>query len=427
VIVAARILFFVFASLALLAAPAASELHAAMVVANGRIAFVSTRDGTSEIYTMNADGTEQTRLTVNPAEDVSPAWSPDGKRIAFASNRDGDWNIYTINRHGAALRRLTDASGFDGNPSWSPDGTQIAFASSRDGNSEIYVMNADGTDQTRLTDSPADDAMPAWAPDSKACGSHAAEIGFESDRGGNYEIYAVHPDGSDLENLTENPAPDFDPSWAPDCSAIAFDRVTAGDYDIYTLDLATRTTTRLTSSPREDSRPSWSPDGKLIAFTSLRDGHYEIYLTGATGEAEQIDLSSSFPNTDIQPAWQATKAPAQPSGQAFAPQALRRAANPPPPQVTCGIGPAAGSVIRGTPSADVICSGANSQTLLGKPGNDTFIDDGGRDTIYGGPGKDVINAKDGAKDVIWGGPGVDQISIDRFDEVRKPTGDAIYK
>jgi len=377
---------------------------------------------------MNPDGTEQTRLTVNRAEDVSPAWSPDGKLIAFASNREGDWDIYTIEGHGATLRRLTVTPGFDGSPSWSPDGTQIAFASARDGNSEIYVMNADGSNQTRLTDDPADDAVPAWAPASEACGSRAAEISFESDRGGNYDIYAVHPDGTGLENLTDNPAPDFDPSWAPDCSAIAFDRVTDGDYDVYTLELATSTTTRLTSEPGEDSRPAWSPDGQSIAFTSLRDQHYEIYAMGAFPNGPgPVDLSGSFPSTDTQPAWQAVEATTLVARHAFSVRVKRQAAGPQPIQLTCVIGPAARLTLRGTPSADVICSDVTGQTLYGKRGNDTFIDDGGRDTIYGGPGRDVINARDGEKDVIWGGDGVDQITIDRFDEVRRPTGDAVYK
>ena len=49
-------------------------------------------------------------------------------------------------------------------PAWSPDGRQIAFYSERDGNWEIYLMNADGSGLTRLTDNPANDWFPSWAP-----------------------------------------------------------------------------------------------------------------------------------------------------------------------------------------------------------------------------------------------------------------------
>ena len=63
-----------------------------------RIAFASTGDGDWEIYVMNADGTGQTRLTVNTADDFSPAWSPDGGKIAFVSGRDGNFDIYRDER-----------------------------------------------------------------------------------------------------------------------------------------------------------------------------------------------------------------------------------------------------------------------------------------------------------------------------------------
>jgi len=108
----------------------------------GRIAFNSNRDGNWEIYVMNGDGTGQTRLTNNPAEDFSPAWSPDGLRIAFSSKRDGNPEIYIMNADGTGQTRLTNSPANDVHPTWSPDGTRIAFETDRDGNSEIYVMNA---------------------------------------------------------------------------------------------------------------------------------------------------------------------------------------------------------------------------------------------------------------------------------------------
>ena len=126
-----------------------------------RIAFTSNRDGDSEIYVMNADGSGVTRLTNSGGD--HPSWSPDGRRIAFTSNGDGDSEIYVMNADGSGVTRLTnnDAVGIN-DFSWSPDGRRIAFTSNGDGDSEIYVMNADGSGVTRLTNSGG--YHPSWSP-----------------------------------------------------------------------------------------------------------------------------------------------------------------------------------------------------------------------------------------------------------------------
>ena len=83
-------------------------------VSNGKIAFVSQRDGNDEIYTMNADGSNVQRLTSDPIgspnSDLSPTWSPDGTRIAFVSNRDGNYEIYVMNADGSNQQRLTSST-----------------------------------------------------------------------------------------------------------------------------------------------------------------------------------------------------------------------------------------------------------------------------------------------------------------------------
>jgi len=108
-----------------------------------KIAFQSSRDGNPEIYVMNADGSNSTRLTENRANDEFPVWSPDGSKIAFISNRDGQQDIYIMNADGSNVTRLTDNSIREISLSWSPDGTKIAFCGYPPDESEpnIYVVN----------------------------------------------------------------------------------------------------------------------------------------------------------------------------------------------------------------------------------------------------------------------------------------------
>ncbi len=93
---------------------------------------------------MNADGSEQTRITNNTINDGTPTWLPDGTKIAFTSERNVNFDVYVMNADGSEQTRITNNTAYDGYPAWSPDDTKIAFVSNRDGNFEIYVMNSDG-------------------------------------------------------------------------------------------------------------------------------------------------------------------------------------------------------------------------------------------------------------------------------------------
>ena len=97
-----------------------------------KIAFSSTRGGGfPQIYVMDIDGSNIVQLTNTVEDNYYPVFSPDGGKIIFSSYRDGDLEIYSMNTDGSEQTRLTFAPGFDGDPNVGVDG-RITFASNRD-------------------------------------------------------------------------------------------------------------------------------------------------------------------------------------------------------------------------------------------------------------------------------------------------------
>ena len=238
-----------------------------------RIAFVSDRDGNSEIYVMDTDGSNQTNLTNNPSADSRPYWSPDGAKIAFESNRDGNFQIYVMNADGSSQTRLTGDATTDESPAWSPDGTKIAFQRGIGDGREIYVMTNTGANQTRLTNNSASDTNPAWSPD-------GSKIAFNRSppNSNDFEIYTMTHTGGSQTNLTSDPAVDRVPDWSPDGSKIVFTSDRDGNDEIYVMDTHGSNPTRLTNNNTIDEFPNWSLDGSKMVFSSRRDGNDEIYI-----------------------------------------------------------------------------------------------------------------------------------------------------
>ena len=312
-----------------------------VVDAQAQIAFSSNRDGpahvihgwpTSDIYVMAADGKNQRRLTNNPATDHSPSWLPDGKRIAFVSERDGHVHpirgfptseIYVMDADGSNQLNLTNNPHDDRSPSWSPDGKRIVFESDRDNdrghNIEIYVMAADGSNQLNLTNNLTEDRYPAWSPDGE-------RIAFSARREGHvvhnlditYEIYVMDADGGNEQRLTENRHNDMYSSWSPDGERIAFVSDRKGNwenYEIYVMDCRWGQSTKAHPSPRLGQLSLMVPDGERIAFMSERDGNYEIYVMDADGG--NLQNLTNNPGGDFGPAWLNSPFSVAPVGKKF--------------------------------------------------------------------------------------------------------------
>ena len=283
------------------------------------IAFTSERDGNSEIYVMNADGSNPQRLTDDPAYDAWPTWSPDGSQIAFMSDRSGNPDIYVMDADGSNVRQLTDHPANDIWPEWSPDGRRIAFPSRRDGNFEIYVINADGTDLQRLTNTPGHEDFPTWSPD-------GTQIVFSRVEGDDGTYVMAVPDGTDADGTEQGSSseqnlldfPVLEPAWSPDGTQIAFGSDHEGFRGIYVMDADGGNLQKLSDTRAGENCPAWSPDGAWIAFASWRDGDGEIYVMDADGlEQGSRNLQKLTDNRFEEefPAWRPVPSPSDGSSE----------------------------------------------------------------------------------------------------------------
>gem|GEM_PF-5841954 len=152
---------------------------------------------------------------------------------------------------------------------------RILFHSNRDGNFELYALNLDNSELLRLTNNPADDLYGAWSPD-------GSKIAFKSTRDDpKGDIYTMNADGTGLTRLTRDPGNDGYPSWSPDGKKIAFESNRTGNFQIYIMNADGSEVKRLMANSAVEGVPKWSPDGKKIVFHSNRDGNFEIYTINA--------------------------------------------------------------------------------------------------------------------------------------------------
>jgi Tol biopolymer transport system component len=205
----------------------------------GRIVYSDGKTGNDEIYVANSDGSDERRLTDQPGGDWLPTWSPDGTRIVFTSDREAThaegYQLYLMNAEGSNPTRLTTHPDRNAkSASWSPDGSRIAFHSYCD----LIVMDADGSNWTILVESSEDlcGDFPTWAPDGHRIAfrnmtlpDHAPPV--------QHDIYVVNDDGSGLLKLATLTSEDWSRHvvWSPDGSQVAFDILVDGQERYYAV------------------------------------------------------------------------------------------------------------------------------------------------------------------------------------------------
>ena len=263
-----------------------------------KVVFTSKRDGNSEIYSMNTDGSEQVNLTQHPAEDYNPTWSPNGKQILFSSDRDGIFDLYLMDADGTNVRKVFESSKYRWEPAWAPDGKRIAYAQ---GDPEkaieqfgarfvpypaltLCIATANGDSVEKLTAG----FNPSWSPNGR-------EIAFVV--GGLKHtplgIYDTQKRSQKTLLLHEMPWI-FKPDWSPRGNKIAFAKldgamfngqgfVSSNNSTIYIVNSDGTGLQQITKDDeRFSGRPTWSPHGDKLIYNNF-SGFFQLYKTDLNG------------------------------------------------------------------------------------------------------------------------------------------------
>jgi hypothetical protein len=287
-----------------LALPAAAQVASV----NGKIAYTVCEyssvvgDVVCDIWTMNADGSEQTNLTNTPdLNETGPAWAPDGTRIAYVEGPVYFYRIMVMNADGTGVAPIVGNPDFQFGPTWSADGLQIAFTRMTTGvvittEFDVFVINVDGTGETNITNSDYDEIDAAWSPDGTKIAFAAVRPEMSSgELLAQYEIVTVNPDGTGEQILTAGlpgtPRGDFleedrAPAWSPDSALLVYMTQSVDPccppWQLEKVDRDGSNIVLLSDNPAyDDIYPSFSPDGTLIIFTSNRGGDLAFYTMPA--------------------------------------------------------------------------------------------------------------------------------------------------
>ncbi|MBX3280050.1 MAG: S9 family peptidase [Acidobacteria bacterium] len=245
----------------------------------------------SNIWIIDIDSGRVRELTSGNFRDSAPEWSPDGKRIAFLSDRDGTTQLHVLWLDTREVAQLTHLEYAPGSVRWSPDGKHLAYTAFVPDNEPILPV--------RLPDRPrgAEWARPAvivdrlqWAAD----GRGPLPRGFTN-------VYTIDATlGGTPRQITTGKYNHSAPAWSSDGKTIYVSGIRKpeaeylrNDSEIYAVDLSTLEVRALTDRKGPDANPQVSPNGEWIAYTGYDDKKYtshisSIYLMNRRGEAKKV-------------------------------------------------------------------------------------------------------------------------------------------
>ena len=324
-----------------------------------RLAFVVHEE--KSIYIADADGTNAKKIATSPPRDVvhSLAWSPDGRFIAYVTGNptfvysDAIGNlaastIWLVPTSGGASLPISDDTHLNTSPAWTPDGSHVLFVSTRRGGRDIYSQRvssrgeARGAPQRLTTGSNAhtisvnsDGSLLSYATfvttsniwtlpiprlgETTAESMHAVTTGnqtvehvsispggkwlaFDSNLGGNADIYKAPVSGGELQQLTRDPADDFSPAWSPDGAEIAFHSFRKGNRDLYVMLADGTRVQEVVATPAQEQVARWSADGTTLTYHG-GDGTYVVRRRGEPGSGWESPTRVFTGNGSAHPSW----------------------------------------------------------------------------------------------------------------------------
>jgi TolB protein len=267
-------------------------------ISSTKIAYTSRKGNAKEIYIADYDGHNAQEFTHNGSLNLFPNWAPDNSKLAFVSFRSGKPEINIYSYLDGSRISFPIFNTLASTPAFSPDGTEIAFAlRTPRGDTDVFISKLDGSGRHNITNNPAIDQAPTWAPSGR-------QIAFVSDRlqTGTGQTFICDADGSNVRAIAKEGGDADSPAWSPDGKWLAFHwkpRLSTG-YDIFLAEVSSGRIRQLTNNGGSNESPSWAPDGRHLVFQSNRTGTTQLYIMLLDGSELRM-ITRQGNNTS--PAW----------------------------------------------------------------------------------------------------------------------------